>query len=268
MAAPATSDDGPVVSKLRFSYLGSGSRGNAALIEAGDTCVMLDCGFSAKETARRVRRLGRKPGELSAVLITHEHGDHVAGAVRFCRQHDIELWMTPGTRAAVRDSHLARLQLVNCHEKFNIGDLEIQPTPVPHDAREPCQYVFSDGNRRLGVLTDTGHVSKHMLQIYSGCDALALECNHAPELLAAGPYPAHLKNRVGSNYGHLSNEQAAGMVTGMDCSRLQHVVAVHLSDTNNTTDKARAALAGALECGAGDVHIADQDEGLEWLDVD
>lgn len=253
--------------KLRFSYLGSGSRGNAALIEAGDTCVMLDCGFSAKETARRVRRLGRSPAEISAVLITHEHGDHVAGAVRFARQHDIELWMTPGTRAAVRDAHLARLRLVNCHETFDIGDLEIQPTPVPHDAREPCQYVFSDGSRRLGILTDTGHVSRHMLEVFSGCDALAVECNHAPDMLAAGPYPMHLKDRVGSNYGHLSNEQAAGMVTALDCSRLKHVVAVHLSETNNTTEKARAALAGALDCKTEEIHVAAQDDGLGWLDV-
>ncbi len=252
---------------LRFSYLGSGSRGNAALVESGDTTVMLDCGFSAKETARRVRRLGKRPGEIDAILVTHEHGDHVAGAVRFARQHDIELWMTPGTRAAVRDAHLARLRLVNCHETFAIGDLQIEPTPVPHDAREPCQYVFGNGASRLGILTDTGHVSRHMLKVFNGCDALALECNHSAKMLAAGPYPAHLKDRVGSNYGHLSNRQAANMLEELDAGGLRHIVAVHLSEKNNTPGHAREALAGALGCSADEVAVACQDDGLEWRDV-
>lgn len=253
--------------KLRFSYLGSGSRGNAALIESGDTCVMLDCGFSAKETETRVRKLGRRPGDISAIVITHEHGDHVAGAVRFARRHDIELWMTPGTRAAVKDAHLAKLRLVNCHETFSIGDLQVEPTPVPHDAREPCQYVFGNGAHRLGILTDAGHISRHMLAVYEGCDALALECNHAADMLAAGPYPAHLKERVGCDYGHLSNEQAAGMLRSMDCSALGHIVGVHLSEKNNTPARARAALAEALDCEVGDIQIADQATGLGWRDV-
>jgi len=253
--------------KLRFSYLGSGSRGNAALIESGDTCVMLDCGFSAKETEKRIRRLKRRPGDIAAVVITHEHGDHVAGAVRFARRHDIELWMTPGTCAALRDAHLAKLRLVNCHETFSIGDLQIEPTPVPHDAREPCQYVFGNGAHRLGILTDTGHISAHMLKVYQGCDALALECNHAPDMLAAGPYPAHLKERVGCNYGHLSNQQAADMLDNMDCSSLTQIVGVHLSEKNNEPELARAALAGGLGCEASEVQIADQQDGLDWRDV-
>ena len=253
--------------KLRFSYLGSGSRGNAALIESGDTCVMLDCGFSARETEKRVRRLDKRPADIKAIIITHEHGDHIAGAVRFARRHDIELWMTPGTKSVIRDAHLARLRLVNCHESFAIGDIEVQPTPVPHDAREPCQYVFGNGSHRLGILTDTGHVSRHMLEIYSGCDALAVECNHAPDLLAAGPYPAHLKDRVGCSYGHLSNEQAAGMVKSLECGKLSHIVALHLSEKNNTKDRAKAALAGALNCDADEIQVADQQHGLEWRDV-
>lgn len=253
--------------KLRFAYLGSGSRGNAALIESGDTCVMLDCGFSAKETERRVRRLDKRPSDISALIITHEHGDHVAGAVRFARRHSIDLWMTPGTRAAVRDAHLAKLRLVNCHEAFSIGDLQIEPTPVPHDAREPCQYVFGNGEHRLGILTDTGHVSRHMLSVYDGCDALALECNHSAQMLAEGAYPAHLKDRVSCNYGHLSNDQAADMLKNIDCSALGHIVGLHLSDKNNTPELAQIALAGALGCELSDIQIADQAEGLGWRDV-
>ncbi|MBT8145058.1 MAG: MBL fold metallo-hydrolase [Gammaproteobacteria bacterium] len=252
---------------FRFAYLGSGSRGNAALIEVDNTCVMLDCGFAIKETERRLARLHREPADISAVLITHEHGDHVAGAVRFTRKHKIPLYMTPGTRAAVRDAERAPLREVNCHEAFVVGDLYVQPTPVPHDAREPCQYVFTDGESRLGVLTDTGHVSLHMLQHYSACDALALECNHATAMLAAGPYPRSLKERVGGAFGHLNNDQSAQMLNDIDCSRLRQVVAVHISETNNTTAQARGALAGALSCADDDIAVVDQDDGLGWRDV-
>lgn len=253
--------------RLRFAYLGSGSRGNAALIECGSTCIMLDCGFTLKELDRRLARLHREPADVTAILITHEHGDHVSGAVRFARKHDIELWMTPGTRTLVRGAERTRLRMINCHQRFAIGDLEIEPTPVPHDAREPCQFVFSDGQRRLGVLTDAGHVSAHMQAVYSRCDALALECNHEPAMLEAGPYPRSLKDRVGSRFGHLNNEQAAAMLRDIDCSQLSHIVALHLSEKNNTPLHARAALAGALGCPADDVAVADQDKGLSWRDV-
>lgn len=253
--------------RLRFAYLGSGSRGNAALVESGRTCLMLDCGFTLKELQRRLARLCREPADVSAILLTHEHGDHVSGAVRFARKYDIELWMTPGTRAVVRGVNLARVREVNCHRNFAIGDIEIEPTPVPHDAREPCQYVFSNGARRLGVLTDTGHVSTHMQSIYAGCDALALECNHEHAMLEAGPYPRSLKDRVGSRFGHLNNEQAAAMLRSMDCSHLRHIVALHLSEKNNTPAHAREALAAALNCAADDVAVAGQDEGLGWRDV-
>ncbi len=252
---------------FRFAYLGSGSRGNAALIECDGTCVMLDCGFAVRETEKRLARLHREPADISALLITHEHGDHVAGAVGFARRHDIDLYMTPGTRAAVRNAERARLRPVNCHEAFSIGDLHVQPTPVPHDAREPCQFVFSDGQSRLGVLTDTGHVSTHMRQHYSACDALALECNHASDMLAAGPYPRSLKDRVGSDFGHLNNSQAAQMLRDIDCSRLQQVVAVHLSETNNTAAQAQQALSGALGCDADEIAVAAQADGLGWRDV-
>lgn len=228
---------------------------------------MLDCGFTLKELERRLARLHRTAADVSAILITHEHGDHVSGAVRFARRHDIELWMTPGTRAVLRGVERARVRNVNCHEPFEIGDLHIEPTPVPHDAREPCQYVFGNGARRLGVLTDTGHVSPHMLSVYAGCDALALECNHEHALLEAGPYPRSLKARVGSRFGHLNNGQAAAMLRDVDCSQLSHIVAVHLSEKNNTPMHARAALAQALNCEADDIAVAGQDAGLGWRDV-
>lgn len=254
----------PVSRALRFAFLGSGSRGNAALVESGGTCVMVDCGFSAGETERRLARLGREPTDVGALLITHEHADHVGGAYSFAARHDIEVWMTPGTHAAVGEDERVRVRRFSCHGDFAVGDLAVEPLPVPHDAREPCQFVFSDGRHRLAVLTDTGHVTRHILRVLGRCDALALECNHDTAMLRRGPYPPMLKRRVGGDFGHLSNDQAASLLDAIDVQRLQHLVAVHVSEKNNTAALALGALAGVLGCGAGEIGRVDQDEGLDW----
>lgn len=252
---------------LRFAYLGSGSRGNAALVEAGDTCVMLDCGFGLAETERRLARLGRSPADIAAVLVTHEHSDHVGGVARFARRHDIEVWMTPGTRAAVAHRAPPKVRLFDCHQPFAVGDLELRPMPVPHDAREPCQFVFGDGGRRLGILTDTGHVTAHVRASLAVCDALVLECNHDLEMLNAGPYPAPVKRRVAGDLGHLNNQQAADLVCQLDAARLRHLVAVHISLTNNTRELALGALAAAAGCASADLEAACQEGGLGWREV-
>ena len=249
---------------MRFAFLGSGSRGNAALIESGKTCIMLDCGFSATETERRLARLEREPADLDALLITHEHADHVGGALSFAARHDIEVWMTPGTRAAVGEDERVRVRSLNCHEDFELGDLAVEPLPVPHDAREPCQYVFGDGRHRLAVLTDTGHITRHIVRVLERCDALALECNHDVGMLSRGPYPPMLKRRVGGDFGHLSNDQAAALLGAIDAGSLQHLVAVHVSEKNNTELLARSAMADAVCCDPEEVELVDQDEGLGW----
>jgi phosphoribosyl 1,2-cyclic phosphodiesterase len=156
------------------------------------------------------------------------------------------------------------VELISAHEAFSVGGLAVEPMPVPHDAREPCQFVFSDGASRMGVLTDLGRPTPHVLSSLAGCDALAIECNHDVEMLASGPYPAALKRRVGGDLGHLSNDQAARILGAMDASRLRHVIAVHLSEKNNTRELALAALAGALGCAIDEVEAAGQDEGLDW----
>lgn len=252
---------------MKFAYLGSGSRGNSALIEVGDTCVMLDCGFSVKEAERRLQRLGRSPADIHALLVTHEHSDHIKGVAAFARRHAIEVWMTPGTYAGSRDQDIPGLRLLNCHAQFEVGTLSVEPVPVPHDAREPCQFIFSDGALRFGVLTDAGHVTRHMLEAYSGCDTLMIECNHDLEMLRSGPYPQALKQRVGGDHGHLNNEQAAGMVGELRSAGLGRVLAVHVSEKNNTPTLARHALARALDCDANTVTVVAQDEGVDWQAV-
>ena len=252
---------------MRFASLGSGSRGNATLVEAGATRVLLDCGFSCAETEKRLTRLGLDARQVDAILVTHEHSDHISGVARFSRRFGIPVWMTAGTEAVHRGGEVAASHCFSSHQPFRIGDLEIAPYPVPHDAREPCQFVFSDGAVRLGVLTDAGSITAHMVQALDGLDALILECNHDPELLARGPYPARLQQRVGGRYGHLSNQQAADLLKQIATTRLQHLVAAHLSEKNNRVDLARAALAQVLHCAAADISVAEQETGIAWRDV-
>jgi phosphoribosyl 1,2-cyclic phosphodiesterase len=250
---------------IRFASLGSGSAGNALLVESGATCVLVDCGFNQRETLRRLARLERDIGSISAILVTHEHGDHAGGVFALARRHGLAVWLTHGTLAACQ--HLAEaveIRLFDSHAAFAIGALEITPYPVPHDAREPVQYVFSDGHRRLGLLTDAGEVTQHIRDMLSGVDGLILECNHDAALLAASAYPPALKRRISGRLGHLENEAAAGLLREIDRCRLQHVVAAHLSERNNRPDLARTALAGALGCSEDWVGVASQSEGFAW----
>ncbi len=249
---------------MRFTWLGSGSRGNAALIEAGGTCVMLDCGFGLREIEARLARAGRAPADIDAILVTHEHADHIGGVARFAARHRLRVLATAGTARGFRGQPPPRLEPISSHQPFAVGDLEIAPMPVPHDAREPCQFVFGDGARRLGIVTDLGRPTQHVVESLADCDALALECNHDEDLLASGPYPAALKRRVGGELGHLANSQAAALLGALDLARLRHVIALHLSETNNTPALARAALAGVLGCDPADIGVADQAAGLAW----
>jgi phosphoribosyl 1,2-cyclic phosphodiesterase len=251
---------------MRFASIGSGSEGNGLIVESGATRILIDCGFRLSETVARLRRLQLEPADLAAILITHEHDDHAGGVARFARRYDLPVYLTYGTLVALgpQGAMLPRVSLIDCHAPFAIGELEIHPYPVPHDAREPSQFVFSDGDRRLGLLTDTGDSTPHIERTLSGLDALVLECNHDLDLLMNGPYPPTLKRRISSRYGHLDNATAARLVTGIDCSRLQHFIAAHLSAQNNTPDLARGAMSAALNCEPSWIGIATQSEGLSW----
>jgi len=254
---------------MRFASLGSGSEGNALVVQAGQTCVLMDCGFTLAETGARLARLGLAAEHLSGIVVTHEHGDHIAGVMRLARKHSIPVWLTHGTLRAQFKSIGDRPKLteIDSHSPFVIGELQMQPYAVPHDAAEPVQYVFSDGARRLGVLTDTGCSTPHIEATLSGCDALVLECNHDAALLANSDYPLSLKQRVGGRFGHLNNADAAALLARLDYSRLQHIVAAHLSRKNNTPELAVYALSTALNCNPEWVAVAKQDEGLAWREI-
>lgn len=254
---------------IRFASLGSGSSGNALVVEAGSTRILLDCGFNLKETTRRLARLGLEPDDLDALLITHEHDDHAGGAAVLARRLGIPVHLTWGTLSAMGadGAALPETVVIDAHTPFALGDIEVRPFPVPHDAREPAQFVFSDGAAALGVLTDVGDTTPHIVRMLSGLQALVLECNHDRGMLADGPYPPSLKSRIGGRLGHLDNETTAALVRALDCGALQHMVAAHLSQTNNTPQRARAALAGALGCEASWITVATQEDGFSWREV-
>ncbi len=256
---------------MRFASLASGSRGNCLVAEAGVTRVLVDCGLSPRETERRLARLGLAPAKLSAILVTHEHDDHVGHAYPIAARHALPVYLTHGTRRAQEDAGAAadgvELRLIEGRAPFAVGDVRVEPFTVPHDAREPVQFVLGDGARRLGVLTDLGTSTAHVETVLSGCDALVLETNHDLDLLWGGDYPKWLKERIGGPFGHLDNAAAGRLLAALERSRLKHVVAAHLSQQNNTAALARAALAQALGCEADWVGVATQDEGFGWRDL-
>ncbi|MCY7389434.1 MAG: MBL fold metallo-hydrolase [Burkholderiales bacterium] len=254
---------------MRFSSLGSGSEGNSLIVQVGVTAIMMDCGFGLATTEAKLARAGLVPANIAAILVTHEHSDHIGGVARFARKHKVPVWLTHGTAKLFNQGSLpkALINFVDPHEAFSVGDVHVTPYFVPHDALEPVQYVFSDGSARLGVLTDTGSITAHIEATLSGCDALVLECNHDIDMLMKGPYPASLKRRVAGKYGHLDNVTAASLLAKLDCSRLKHVIAAHLSQRNNLPRLATAALAGALGCAQGWIGIAEQESGFAWREI-
>jgi phosphoribosyl 1,2-cyclic phosphodiesterase len=256
---------------MRFASLGSGSEGNGLVLEKNNTRLLLDCGFGLKDSIYRLNRLGLEPTQLSGILITHEHDDHAGGAFKLAAKFNIPIWLTHGSLTMLErflpKQHALQLHIVDSHQTFSLQDIQIQPYPVPHDAREPVQFTFNDGVKKLGVLTDTGTSTPHIESMLNACDALVLECNHDLEMLMQGPYTWPLKKRVSSRLGHLDNQSAAELLAKLDNSKLQHLVAAHLSAKNNTPELAKSALSTALNCQADWIAIAEQNMGLDWRSI-
>jgi len=257
---------------LRFASLGSGSKGNCLVAEVGRTRVLLDCGLAPRETERRLARAGLAPADIAGILVTHEHDDHSGGAFGFAAAHGIAVYLTHGTLRAVQEAGKMSGTVVTTHEinaraAFAVGEIEVRPFTVPHDAREPVQFVLSDGAARLGVLTDLGAPTQHVSDALSGCEALLLECNHDLEMLWGGGYPKWLKERIAGPLGHLDNSTCERLLASIDRSRLQHVICAHLSEQNNTPVLARAALARAMGCEEAWVGVATQGEGFGWREI-
>ena len=260
---------------LRFKSLGSGSSGNATLVEAQSgvhtTRLLIDCGIRLRELEARLIEAGTCAEDLDAIFITHEHGDHIGCARSFVKRYSTPLWMSQGTWLAVSDEawtpyeHLLNVARDGC--TIEIGALQAKPFTVPHDAREPLQLRCSDGSRHLGIVTDLGHISSHVVESLTGCHALLLEANHDPELLQASAYPSFLKQRVAGPWGHLANHAAAELLERVKHDQLNYVQAAHLSERNNTPELARASLSRALGCHPLDIDVADPVIGSAWMNV-
>lgn len=260
---------------IRFTSLGSGSEGNALLVEAGrvrGTRLLIDCGLPVRQALARIEARGVDPMGLDAILVTHEHGDHIGGVMALARKTGATVCLTRGTHAAVHMRSVdacngVTLRIIDSHAAFELGCIEVQPFPVPHDAREPVQYVLVHGALRLGILTDLGMLTPHVERSLQDCDGLVLEFNHDPDLLAASSYPESLKQRIAGRYGHLCNRDAAGLLGRLNLERLQHVVAAHLSQTNNTVEHVYAAVREVLADMPSGFYVASQEAGFDWLEL-
>jgi phosphoribosyl 1,2-cyclic phosphodiesterase len=258
---------------MRFRSLGSGSTGNATLIEArsgtGLTRVLVDCGFSLRELEARLARAGVEVSSIDAVFVTHEHGDHVGCALTLARRHGTPLWMSRGTWHAIGEPALddMRVRFARDTQPIEVGALQLVPYTVAHDALEPLQLRVTDGDCTLGILTDAGSSTPHLLAHLQRCDALLLECNHDRAMLAASRYPASLKARIAGRHGHLANDTAAQILAECLHGGLRHLVAAHLSEVNNTPELARAALAAACGAAPEDIVVAHPRHGFDWLSL-
>ena len=251
---------------MRFAVLGSGSRGNGTLIASNDTYVLVDCGFSLRETERRLDRLGVSGKQLSAILVTHEHADHVHGVGLLARRYDVPVYLSDGTFRGLRKPVDVAGVLAG-GQALQVGALSIDVVTVAHDALEPTQFVFNAGQRRFGLLTDLGSWCPSVLQSYTGLDALMIESNHCRDMLARGHYPYFLKQRVGGERGHLNNHQSANLVSELGWQDLQHLVLAHLSSKNNLPHLARQCFVDTLGCDPDWLQLADQDSGLDWREI-
>ncbi len=257
---------------LRFRSLGSGSAGNATVVEGNSGSyvkrLLIDCGLGVRVLTDRLARAGLAPDQIDAIFVTHEHSDHIGCARQMALRFRTPVWMSQGTYMGIGESDfeglMNRAQDSTC---IDLGEIQITPFTVPHDAREPLQLRCTDGDRHLGVLTDLGHATSHVLAHLNACHALLLECNHDADLLAGGAYPAFLKKRVGGRLGHLSNADAAQIARSLDHGGLNMIIAAHLSRQNNRPELARAAVAQAMGRAAADIGVATQEAGCDWIEV-
>ena len=252
---------------MRIASLGSGSKGNATLVDTGETLLLIDCGLRRRDVEERLQSRGVSGQDIDAILVTHEHGDHCRGVVPLAKAYDLPVFLTAGTVSSGKVEGLTSGVVIRPGDQFAVGDVDICAEPVPHDAREPVQFCFNHNDLKLGVLTDLGSITPHVVQAFSGCDALVLEFNHDPQMLANGPYPYAVKRRVGGDFGHLNNAQARQFLDYADTTRLKVLFVAHVSQRNNVPELADAALSDWSGLAWCQVIHATQDTGFDWCDL-
>lgn len=233
---------------MRYSVLGSGSKGNALYVESGKTSILIDAGFSGKEIEKRLAIHGKELSELKGLFLTHEHGDHIQGAGVISRRCSLPVYANHGTFKGSEK----RVKKLHKRVEFETGsicelrDLEIRSFRISHDTLDPVGYIINDGKHSVACCTDTGNVTHLIANRLSNCDALILEFNHDLTMLKNGPYPFPLQQRVRSNQGHLANNDAAAFLKSLKHDKLQQVILAHLSETNNRADIALQSATSVL----------------------
>ncbi|MGX5174340.1 MBL fold metallo-hydrolase [Aliikangiella sp. IMCC44653] len=260
-------DKGSDIKPFRVASLGSGSKGNATLIQYQETTIMIDSGFSCKTLESKLALRGVKPEQVDAILVTHEHGDHFNGVPTFSNRYKIPVWMSRGTSFHPKAEKIKLLNCFNSQFPFSIKSLEISPVLVPHDAREACQFVVHAKDKSIGLLTDLGHITPYVESKYRDCDVLLLEFNHDINLLEGGQYPVSLKKRVGGELGHLNNHQAKALIEKLNLEKLRYLVAMHLSEENNDASIVLDTINRASFADKFETQIAHQESGFDWITV-
>jgi phosphoribosyl 1,2-cyclic phosphodiesterase len=240
---------------MKVCILGSGSKGNAVYVEAGATRLLFDAGFSARELQRRLLAAGLDPGGIQAVVISHEHSDHVTGLRVLGKR--LPVYATPGTLDALRDRfELRATETIGVGDWVDIGDLRFLPLPVSHDAADPVCFLIEDGSSRAALVTDLGVVTRALLHRLTDLSLAVIEANHDPDMLLNGPYSWDLKQRIKSRHGHLSNPESAALAAAIAHNGLRHLYLAHLSEINNTPELARREVAD--RCGGARLHVCAQ----------
>ncbi|MEM7257909.1 MAG: MBL fold metallo-hydrolase [Pseudomonadota bacterium] len=252
---------------VSFVSLGSGSNGNSTLVRVDDTLLLVDAGFSAKSIAERLNSTGIDVADISAIIVSHEHSDHVKGVGVLSRKYGLPVWLTRGTYRRLKDTKLSSVEFIHPHGSFCIGDAKVTPFPVPHDAAEPCQYIIGDGVKRLAIATDMGYATSYVRQLLSGVDALLLEANYDFNMLQSGPYPYALQNRIDGRFGHLSNDQSALLAADLEHPGLQRLFLGHLSENNNTPRSALESVANRLSKGDENLCVLRRAALNDWFSI-
>ena len=251
---------------MKLLSLGSGSGGNATLLQSGGTTLLIDCGFSLKELESRLAKADLTASCIDALLLTHEHGDHVKGAATLSRRYNVPVWSTAGTSRGCKWHQDSQLHHFHANgNSFRIGAVEVTPFTVPHDAAEPCQYLFQANQKRLGILTDSGCITSHIIAQLQGLDALVLEFNHDIKMLQQGPYPPFLQRRVGGNHGHLNNYQSADLLRQLDHQRWKYLIGAHVSEKNNAEHLVRDAVESVDNSLSERLQILNQNVPSQWF---
>lgn len=239
---------------MQFSCLSSGSKANCTFVKSGTSAVLVDVGLSTRQVEVRLQAIGARPQDIGAILITHEHSDHIAGVESFSRKHRIPVFANSGAAPYVKKAY--HVEVFDSSQQFSVDGFEVLPVPIQHDATEPVGFIFDDREFRLGVITDLGRITPIIRQSTHSLNAIVLESNHDQELLQVCSYPWHLKQRISSTHGHLSNDSAASFLASIANEQLSHIVLGHLSENSNTPRHALNTAAAHLKDWSGQICCA------------